>query len=228
VQTVAEPAPNNTGRGAAPFYIALTVLLTSILGTAIVSQGIDVLNREAMAKGLKIGAAQTWRIKTALATAFCIPAAAIQTWIALGVLGIPASGWGSFLLFTLLCLLTISALTLFWITLAGPRGIVLTILFAIALGVPASGGTVPVQMLPDFYVWLHSWVPLRFVIDGFRAIILFHGRGDAGVSTATWVLLFDVCLCVVLAGAIALVKDARQRRSQVRMAAREPELAGTV
>jgi uncharacterized phage infection (PIP) family protein YhgE len=224
-QTVVEPAPSNTGRGGAPFYVALMVLLTSILGTTMLSQGIDALNRGTATRGTRPSEIQTWRRKMVFALIFCVLASLIQTWIVVGILGVPASSWVAFLLFTMLCLVTISAITLFWHTLAGARGIVLTILFAIALGVPASGGTTPVQMLPDFYQWLHSWVPLRFIVDGYRSVILFHGRAAAGLRTATIALLIESILLAAVAGGISIVKDRRQSGSRPQVPTKAPELA---
>jgi uncharacterized phage infection (PIP) family protein YhgE len=227
VQTVAAPAPANTGRGGAPFYLALTVLLTAILGTGVLSQGVDAFNRGIAARGAKPGDVRTWLRKTLLALALCLLAALVQTWIVVNLLGVPTSAWTTFMLFTLLCLAVAALFTLFWSTLAGPRGIVLTILFAIALGVPASGGTVPVQFLSDPYVWLHSWAPLRFIVDGYRAIILFGGRTDAGLGTATLALLIYSALFAGLAAGIAILKDRRQIRSQPPMPVRAPELVGS-
>lgn len=210
VQTVVEPTPPHTGRGSAPFYMAIMVLVTAILGTAMLSQGVDAGAMAAAAQGKRPSQLQTWQHKLGLVAPFCALAGVLQTVIVIGILGVPASSWLTFMLLTVLGLLSIGMVTLFWNALAGPRGIVLTILFAIALGVPASGAIAPVQMLPSFFVWLHSWVPLRFLVDGYRAVILFHGRADAGLHAAVIALALIAFLCAVLTAGISVSRDRRR------------------
>jgi ABC-type multidrug transport system permease subunit len=66
-------------------------------------------------------------------------------------------------------------------------------------------------MLSGVFQWLHSWVPLRFIADGYRAIIFFHGRVDAGLNTAVLALALDVILFTALAAGISARRDRRRK-----------------
>ena len=75
--------------------------------------------------------------------------------------------------------------------LIGPGMILVTLLFGIILGIPASGVAVPPDMLPSFYNWLHPLLSTPAALDGLRRVLYFHGTGIARdiVALAMWALI---------------------------------------
>ncbi|MEI5103538.1 DUF3533 domain-containing protein [Streptomyces sp. PmtG] len=58
-----------------------------------------------------------------------------------------------------------------------------TIVF-VAMAVPSSGATVPLEALPGFFRALAEFEPLRQLTGGLRAILYFDAQADAGLTRA--------------------------------------------
>jgi hypothetical protein len=56
------------------------------------------------------------------------------------------------------------------------------------LSLASSGGTVPIQALPDLFRQVGDVEPLRNVLQGSRAILYFGARGDAGLTHSIMVI----------------------------------------
>src|SRR3546814_19075456 len=69
-----------------------------------------------------------------------------------------------------------AALTLALYTAFDLAGSVLAVLVLVIYGVPASAGVYPVEALPAFFRFLHSWLPLRYLSEGVRSLAFGGGR----------------------------------------------------
>lgn len=69
----------------------------------------------------------------------------------------------------------------------GTLGQLLAMVIFIALALPSSGGTVPLQAVPGFYRVLANFEPMRQIMDGVRAIMYFDARFDAGLARG-WIM----------------------------------------
>lgn len=58
----------------------------------------------------------------------------------------------------------------------------------IALALPSSGATVPLEAVPEFYRVLSIFEPMRQLASGVRSILYFDARADAGLARA-WVMI---------------------------------------
>lgn len=195
--TVARPTGAKSARGLAPFYFAVMITLGGFIGTNVVSVGVDfvtgtihldVLASRLRRKPLRPSRLSVWRMKALLALVMSVLAGLLETWMAVGILGMTGPNAITLSMFAVLGTAAISTATLFFITAFGSGGLVLGVLFTTIFGVPSAGGVYPLEMLPPFFRFLSTWLPLRYITDGTRALMFFDGKGDAGLSAALWVL----------------------------------------
>jgi hypothetical protein len=62
-------------------------------------------------------------------------------------------------------------------------------------------------MLPGFFRFLATWLPLRYMTDGTRSLQFFDGRTEVSLGAALWVLGAYAIGAVLLSGATALAID---------------------
>ncbi|MGQ0803263.1 MAG: YhgE/Pip domain-containing protein [Actinomycetota bacterium] len=194
--TVVHPIGERGGRGIAPFYFAVVLSVTGVVGTVIVSTGIDFLlgqqELNVLGRRLRRGSSSlsfrgAWRVKLVATLAMAALAGCLITWMAIGILGMSAGAAWKVGLFAMLGVTMSAMITLTLLTTFGIAGEMLAFFFAVIFGVPSAGGVYPVQALPTFFRFLHAWMPLRYLTDGARALIYFNGA-DLGLTRAVFVL----------------------------------------
>jgi YhgE/Pip-like protein len=214
--TIAQPIGPKTARGLAPFYFAVMMTLAGFIGANVVSVGVDfvsgTIHLDAFATRLRqaplnLSRLSVWRAKLLLTLVMSLLAGVLETWMAVGILGMDAPNAFTLGLFAVLGVAAIATVTLFFITAFGTAGLVLGVLFTTIFGVPSAGGVYPLEMVPPFFQFLATWLPLRYMTDGTRALLFFDGRGDAGLTTAIWVLLAYLLGAIAAGAATALAID---------------------
>jgi YhgE/Pip-like protein len=210
-----------SARGLAPFYFALMLGLAGFIGTVMISVGVEFLNGHLALDlfALRLHRPQSqlsrtglWGAKLILVLALAALVGVLQTVFAVNVLGMTATNPVELGLFAVLGVAAAGMVTLTFLTAFGLAGSLLGVLFITILGVPASGGPYPIEMLPGFFRFLASWLPLRYLTDGARSLVFFDGNLDVGLGTAIWVLLVYVVGAAALGGTTALLIDRRLRR----------------
>jgi hypothetical protein len=58
---------------------------------------------------------------------------------------------------------------------------------------------------------LATFIPMRYLTDGLRALMFFDGRGSAGLTTALWVLIGWGLASILASAFIAWVRDPATR-----------------
>lgn len=231
--TVAQPIGQKSARGLAPFYFAVMMTLAGFIGANVVSVGVDfvtgtvhldVFSTRLRRQPLQLSRMSVWRTKLGLAFVMSVLAGVLETWMAVGILGMDAPNAMTLGSFAVLGIAAISALTLLFITAFGTMGLVLGVLFTTIFGVPSAGGVYPLEMMPPFFQFLAAWLPLRYMTDGARALLFFDGRGAAGLSTALWVLGLYLAGSIAAGAATAFSIDRYQVASQAH--GLEPDGAG--
>jgi YhgE/Pip-like protein len=228
--TVGQPIGAKSARGLAPLYFAVMLTLGGYIGANIVHVGVEVaagnLELDFLARRFgfrKMGAASRhlWLAKLVLVTAMAVLAGLLISWMAVGLLGMDASNEPGLVLFAILGTVAIANVTLLLLTAFGTAGLLLGVLFTTIFGVPSAGGVYPLEMLPGFFRFLATWLPLRYMTDGARSLIYYDGRGAAGLDTAVVVLLAYAVSAVLLGGVTAWAID--RVRAGGRAPATEPE-----
>lgn len=212
----ASSAGGKSARGLAPFYFALMLGLAGFVGTVMISVGVEFMNGhlplDLFALRLRRpesahSRTRLWVTKLVLALALAVLAGALQTVLAVGALGMTATNPVRLGLFAVLATAAAATVTLAFVVPFGLAGSLLGILFITILGVPASGGPYPIQMLPGFFRFLAEWLPLRYMTDGARSLVFFDGRLAAGLGTGIWVLAAYAVGGALVSAATALAID---------------------
>ncbi len=214
--TVEAPAGPRTGRGMAPFYFALMMTLAGYLGTVAISFGVDfragvrdllVFSRRVSRPSRELSAFRLWLAKAPLVVMMAVLAATLETWMAVGLLDMPAPHPIGLGFFAALGILAVAMPTLILLTSLGELGMTVALLFTTMFGVPSAGGVYPIEMLPAFFRFLAGWLPLRYMTDGARALLFFDARGAAGLTRALVVLGVYATGGLVLGGLVAFGID---------------------
>lgn len=214
--TIAQPIGPKSARGLAPFYFAVILTLAGFIGANVVSVGVDfvagtihldVFASRLRRAPLKLSRLSVWRTKLGLTLIMSVLAGVLETWMAVGILGMDAPNAFTLGLFAVLGVAAIATVTLLFITAFGTAGLVLGVLFTTIFGVPSAGGVYPLEMAPPFFRILATWLPLRYMTDGARALLFFEGRGDAGLTAAIWVLVAYLLGAIVAGAATAFAID---------------------
>ena len=212
--TVAHPLGRNTGRGIAPFYFAVVLILAGIIGATVAGTAIDVstgratlelLGHEIRPPRLDVSPTRSWLGKLGATLVIAAASAWLITWMAVGLLGMQVANVWALGAFATLAVIMSSMITLTLLIAFGIAGELLAVFFTTIFGVPSAGGVYPPQALPPFFRFLHGWLPLRYITDGARALIFFNGD-DVGLGRAVRVL------AVYALGALALGFLAARRR----------------
>lgn len=224
--TVAEPVGAQSGRGLAPFYLAVVVTLAGVIGANIVhisvdvltgKTSLDILGRELSGPTLPLTRLGAWSIKLALTIVMAVLAGTLVTLTTVGILGMDATNPYGLAAFTILGITAVALVTLVFLTAFGIVGSLLVILVTTIFGVPSAGGVYPREMMPAFFRFLGEWLPLRYMTDANRALMFFDGQMSAGLATALWVISGYVLGAFLVSGLIAMAIDRRQHPASPRL-----------
>ena len=72
----------------------------------------------------------------------------------------------------------------------GNPGLLINLVFFVILGLPSSGGTVPLEASPKLFTWIAAVEPMHLIYYGVRSILYFDADPASG-------LMRSVVMCVV-------------------------------
>ncbi|MEV0079979.1 DUF3533 domain-containing protein [Nocardia neocaledoniensis] len=213
------PFGDRTGNGMTAFFYALLLMMVGFLGANVVNGLVDAelgfgptemgpMRR--MLPPRRITRAATYGAKCLTLAIASIPAATAILAASAFVVDLDLPHCGLLWLFSLLAINAIGASTLAVVTLLGPIGIVVAMVFFIGWSIPVSGGAIPQQAMPPFWRFLGSFEPMRAVTDGVRAIIYFDAHAEAGLSRALTLLMIGLIAGLTLGVLGNLVYDRRR------------------
>ena len=197
VATVAyNPLPNNAGFGLTAFYYALVAVIVGFLGASVVGPSVDAALGYAPSE---VGPKRRQRMPVSITRTDTLLAKwAISIGLAPLLAGLIVLGGSGILrvytpnpvpLWVFLSAVTavVGIGTQALLAAFGTLGQLLAMIVFIALALPSSGGTVPLQAVPGFYRVLANFEPMRQIMDGVRAIMYFDARFDAGLARG-WIM----------------------------------------
>jgi YhgE/Pip-like protein len=216
--------PDKSGRGMAPFYLAVMISLTGFLAASIAGIAVDL---ERGAERLELfgqeidlnvgdgGAWSQWVAKAICTTVGAALGGLLAVFTAVGVLGMDVSSAPKAYGMGVLGAVTVGLVSLVFLVLFGIAGELVGVLFTTIFGVPSALGVYPSQAVPGIFSWIGSWHPLRYMTDGMRSIAFFDASG-AGLGRAVTVLLLWLIGAAVLGGAAARLQDRPVRSGATR------------
>ncbi|SIS08329.1 YhgE/Pip domain-containing protein [Williamsia sterculiae] len=95
----------------------------------------------------------------------------------------------------------------------GPPGLIVNLIFFVILGLPSSGGALPLEASPRIFGVLAHVLPMHQVYLGVRSITYFDGSFTAGLGSAILMCVIGLVLGLVL-GLVTKVYDARGLRRE--------------
>ncbi len=118
----------------------------------------------------------------------CLPMTALVMLACITVLGMDASHIPLLALFSYCSCLSVGLGVQAINAAFGSIGQIVSMFVFIALALPSSGATIPLEAVPGFYRFLAVFEPMRQLVSGVRAILYFDARADAGLGRA-WIML---------------------------------------
>jgi YhgE/Pip-like protein len=188
---------HHSGLGLTAFYYTLLLVLTGFLGANIINNGVDAaLGYTDNEIGpwhrrrptVPISRTQTLLLKMLMTAGIVVITTSLLMVATVGILGMDASHLPQLWIFSYCASLAVA-----WGVLAinaafGGIGQLLSTFVFIALALPSSGATIPLQAVPGFYRFLATFEPMRQLSDGVRSILYFDARADAGL-TRGWAMI---------------------------------------
>ncbi|GLV87607.1 membrane protein [Streptomyces lavendulae subsp. lavendulae] len=193
--TVADghPVGSRSAMGLSAFYYALVLVVCGMLGANLVNSQVDtalgylhtdygpVRKREPVQHTSRV---RTLAVGIALMLGMALVMGTLVEVATVGILDMDASHLGLLWLYSVatIAVVGIGGLALF--AAFGTPGMLLATIVFVAMAVPSSGATVPLQALPGFFRTLSEFEPLRQLTEGTRAILYYGAQADAGLTRA--------------------------------------------
>jgi YhgE/Pip-like protein len=235
ILTIAHTTGERGGRGLAPFYFSVVVVVAALFATSVLNVATDVAadRQKLVVLGRRVrfgtlaGVASdldVLRAKLIWAGPVATAVGLTVTAVALGPLDMAVDRAWLLAGFAVLGAAATAALTLALYAAFDLAGSVLAALVLVIYGVPASAGVYPEQALPSFFRFLHSFLPLRYLTDGARSLVFGGGRPNTLLRSAL-VLASNTMAGVLLAIAAARHSSRREAGSgsTLRMVTADPQ-----
>ncbi|MER6097519.1 DUF3533 domain-containing protein [Streptomyces sp. NPDC001728] len=206
---VGHPIGRHSGLGLSAFYYTLLLVLGGFIGGNLVNSGVDTALGYADSEigpwhsrhpTVPISRTQTLVLKMLMTAGISVLTTTLVMVATIVILGMDASHLPMLWLFSY-CATTAVGLGVQAINAAfGGIGQLVSMFVFIALALPSSGATVPLEATPGFFRFLSIFEPMHQLSAGVRSILYFDARADAGLARG-WVM---IAVGVVLALAFGL------------------------
>ncbi|WP_457032675.1 DUF3533 domain-containing protein [Kitasatospora sp. P5_F3] len=205
---VGHPIGANSGLGLTAFYYSLLLVLCGFLGANIISNGVDVsLGYAASELGplrtqlplVPITRTRTLAVTSVMSVVLAVLTSSLVMLATVVILDMDASHLPLLWVFSVCASAAVGLGVQALIAAFGGIGQLISMFIFIALSLPSSGATVPLQALPDFYRALAVFEPMRQLGDGVRSILYFDAQADAGLTRA-WVMIAIATVAALLFG----------------------------
>ncbi len=209
------PLPGGSGEGLTAFFYSLLLLLVGMVGAMIIHQLIDsalgYLPTEWGPWTVHQPATEISRLRTLLIKWAAVTTMALivsGAFIGIGkALGMPIDKTLALYLYGAFVIATVGITCTSVLAAIGTAGLIVNLIVFIVLGLPSSGGTVPIEATPKYFGWLANFEPMHQVFLGTRSILYFNGNGAAGTTRGVWMTVLGLVIGVVLGLAITRFYD---------------------
>jgi YhgE/Pip-like protein len=194
---VGHPIGQHSGLGLTAFYFTLLLVLSGFVGGNIINNGVDAglgyTDNEigpwhTRRRTVPISRTQTLLLKMIMTAGIAALTTSLTMIASISILGMDASHIPLLWIFSYCATLAVGLGVQAINAAFGGIGQVVSMFVFVALALPSSGATVPLEAVPGFYRFLALFEPLRQLTDGVRAILYFDARADAGL-TRGWVMI---------------------------------------
>ncbi|MGW3287163.1 ABC transporter permease [Streptomyces sp. NPDC001002] len=207
--TVQQTAGGSAGStsGTIPLYFTVALLISGLLPATLLTMLVDarlgylpleIGPRRLLRPVVRISRSATFLAKALLGTVMGFAAGAVVAAVGLYSTGIDTSAQAELVPFCGAACAATALVTLALFAVFGMPGQVLALLLVTLVGIPLSGGAIPVEALPGALDTLGGLLPARHVADGVRSLMFFD---DDGVrSSHAWAALAAYAAGAVVVG----------------------------
>lgn len=194
---VGHPIGRHSGLGLSAFYYALLLVLAGFIGGNLINAGVDTALGYADSEmgpwhtrrpTVPITRTQTLLLKMLMTAGITVLTTSMVMLACIAALGMDASHIPLLWIFSYCACLAIGLGVQAINAAFGGIGQLVSMFVFIALALPSSGATVPLQAAPTLYHFLGTFEPMRQLSGGVRAILYFDARADAGLGRA-WLMI---------------------------------------
>ncbi|MFE7796536.1 YhgE/Pip domain-containing protein [Nocardia sp. NPDC057440] len=209
------PLPSGTGQGLTAFFFALLLLLAGLVGSMTIHTMVDAaLGFVPTEYGpwfvhfppTPISRFHTLLIKWGVMVLTANIVAAVYLVVA-NALGMPIDHPLGLFLYSAFAIIAVGITGLSVLAAIGSAGLLVNLILFIVLGLPSSGGTVPIEATPKYFGWLAEFEPMHQVFLGVRAILYFDGNYEAGLARGFWMVVLGLAVGLVFGAIITRYYD---------------------
>ncbi|MFF4646283.1 YhgE/Pip domain-containing protein [Streptomyces sp. NPDC001389] len=193
--TVADghPVGARSAMGLSAFYYALVLVVCGMLGANLVNSQVDTalgyLHTDYGPVRKRVPVQHTSRVRTlaagvVLMLGMSLVMGTLVEVATVSILDMDASHLGLLWLYSVATIAVVGVGGLALFAAFGTPGMLLATIVFVAMAVPSSGATVPLQALPGFFRGLSEFEPLRQITEGMRSLLYYGAQADAGLTRA--------------------------------------------
>ncbi|MEV0438797.1 YhgE/Pip family protein [Streptomyces spectabilis] len=187
------PLDTHSAMGLSAFYYALVLLVSGMLAANVIHSQVDTAlgylhsdfgpfrQRNPLRRTSRV---RTLAVNSVLMLGLSVVMGSLVEFATVGVLGMDASHLGLLWLYSVATIAVVGLSALALLAVFGTPGMLLSTIVFVAMAVPSSGATVPLEALPGFFRALAEFEPLRQLTGGLRSLLYFGAQGDAGLTRA--------------------------------------------
>ncbi|WP_442790268.1 YhgE/Pip domain-containing protein [Nocardia sp. CDC153] len=199
------PLPGGSGEGLTAFFYSLLLLLIGMVGAMIIHQLIDsalgFLPTEWGPWYVHYPRASISRVKTLLIKWSAVVVMALAVSGALegiaAILGMPLDKPLLLFIYGAFVIIAVGFTCTSMLAAVGTSGLIINLIIFVILGLPSSGGTIPIEATPKYFGWLAKFEPMHQVFLGTRSILYFNGNGQAGLTRGVWMAVLGLAIGVI-------------------------------
>jgi len=211
------PLPSGTGIGLTAFFFSLLLLLAGMVGAMVIHTMVDAqlgfLPTEYGPWSVHypptpISRFHTLLIKWGISALVAVIASLVFLLVGKAV-GMPIDNPLALVLFSVLAMTAVGWTALMTLAALGTAGLLVNLTLFVILGLPSSGGTVPIEATPTYLAWLAEFEPMHQVFLGVRSILYFDAGYAAGLDRGIWMSLLGITIAVVAGTIITRYYDSK-------------------
>ncbi|MGZ8176341.1 YhgE/Pip domain-containing protein [Williamsia sp. SKLECPSW1] len=223
----ADPLPGGAANGLSAFYFTILLVLAGFTGALIVHSLVD-----GMLGFIPIEIGPRYRLRPRLPISrrgtlvakwwIMFVIAMLQSALYVGVcaaVGMDDPAPFTLWMYSTLAITAVGVTASSVMALFGTPGMIVNLIFFVILGLPSSGGAVPLEASPRIFGWLAEVEPMRQIYLGVRSILYFGGDFRAGLGHSLVITGIGLALGLVLGSVAARLYDGKGWR-------REPDAGG--
>ncbi|MGH3239170.1 MAG: ABC transporter permease [Spirillospora sp.] len=194
------PLPHDDNNGVSSIFFVITTVIPAVILAVMLAVAVP-----------KAGAAR----RIGLLAGGAVAVGGANAWVAAGLTGaltgVPLELWG----LAALLVFAVGAFAAGALRVGGPPALGLTGLLFIPIGVPASGGPIGPQFIPQWFAAIGDWLPVAAAIDAVRNTVYFDGNAIGGplLVLAVW----------AVAGVALVLVPKKAREQQAEQGRQEPQ-----